>query len=118
MARGKCCAIGGFTVFCRFTHLAIFADRLFFTSLRWLMSAIVIGGAAFGLQPICRCQSGGVAVDRAIDRPVFGAPSFAVSAVPLMLALSLLVFFDNLFGIYTPHVYMCLIGMNLALARP
>ena len=40
------------------------------------------------------------------------------TAVPLLLAFSLLLFPENLFGAWTPFIYMGLIGINLGMAGP
>jgi MFS family permease len=40
------------------------------------------------------------------------------TAVPLLLAFALLLFSENLFGGWTPFVYMGLIGINLGMAGP
>ena len=116
---GKCCAIGGFTVFCRFTHLRHFADRSVFHQLAladerdWPLAALALGFSLYAGVKVVVSLLTGPLIDRFSARRLL-----PVSAVPLMLALSLLVFFDNLFGSYTPHVYMCLIGMNLGLGAP
>ena len=41
-----------------------------------------------------------------------------LSAVPLVVAFSLLILSDDLFGSWTPFVYMGLIGINLGMAGP
>jgi len=79
----------------------------------WPLASLALGFSLYAGVKVVVSLLTGPLIDRFSARRLL-----PVSAVPLMLALSLLVFFDNLFGSYTPHVYMCLIGMNLGLGAP
>jgi len=91
-----------------FFHQLVLADER-----GWSLAALALGFSIYAAVKVVVSLLIGPLIDIYSARRLL-----PISALPLMLALSLLLFDGNLFGAFTPYVFMCLIGVNLGLGAP